>query len=246
MKRLVILPTLNEEASIAKTIEQINICDVIVCDGGSTDRTLDIVRSLEKPYLNCESGYGKVILEGFKFGLDNGYDQLIVMDCESHTFKEITPYLNGDYDILAGKREEVKKSLFRKIITAYGKRMIPVGGSTKVKDLSNGFRAYSKRFVQKVLSIKGIEEVPSYNFNSIVAFYAEGYKVYNFPMTYVAGKSGLTFKELVKSYNYRLSYNMQYDISEDIGITASLDDVVAFLKMHYSDEFVRFVIRRNK
>jgi len=191
MKRLVIIPAKNETKSIEATLEQVRGYDVIVCDGGSRDHTKAKARRMGAEVLICKSGYGRVILEGFKWGVARGYEQFVVMDCESHTFAEIEPYLNCGADVIAGLRGKEKKPWYRKVITRVGRRMMPKGVSTEIVDISNGFRAYSRSFIEYVLSLKDMDKVPSYTFNSIVAFYSNGWKVQQFPMTYVGGKSGL-------------------------------------------------------
>lgn len=209
MKRLVIVPALNEAKSIGATLNQLKGLDVVVCDGGSKDRTRAIAKRKGAIVLYGKSGYGKVILNGMRYGLENGYDQMIVMDCESHTFKDIEPYLGCGADVIAGKRGAEKKPLIRKIITRVGRKMVPKGVKPPITDISNGFRAYSRAFVERLLKVSDIASPPSYTWNSIVAFYMEGWNVVEFPMHYVGGKSGLNAWELLKAWSYRVRYRVQ-------------------------------------
>ncbi len=194
--------------------------------------------------LECPSGYGKVILEGMKYGLDKGYEQFIVIDCESHTFSEIVPFLDSGADVIAGQRHEEKKPLHRKIITQVGRRMIPHGAKTEIVDISNGFRAYSRRFVERILAIKGVENIPSYTFNSIVAFYSDGWDVVQFPMSYIGGKSGLTPWELWKAWTFRATYQME--VPPLPPVQATTEDIQAYLRLMYGPQFEEFVRRRHK
>lgn len=247
MKRLVIVPARNEARSIRATLNQLASEDVIVCDGGSKDSTRKIARRMGVEVMLCKSGYGKVILEGMKLGLARGYDQFIVLDCESHTFEEIAPYLDSGADIIAGLRKSEKKPWYRKLITQVGRKMMPQGVKTEIVDISNGFRAYSKRFVEYILNLKGMDRVPSYTFNSIVAFYTNGWKVVQFPMTYIGGKSGLTAWELLKAWAFRVSYKMQTPSPEpEPEVEPNLEDVVAFLKNFHGNSFTGFVKRNHK
>lgn len=246
MKRLVIVPSKNEGKSIRSTLKQLEGEDVVVCDGGSTDSTKKIARLLGVPVLNCASGYGKVILEGFKYGLPMGYKQFVVIDCESHTFSEIVPFLESGADVIAGLRHGEKKPWYRKAITQFGRKMIPLGASTDIVDISNGFRAYSREFVEYLMTIEGLDKVPSYTFNSIVAFYSNGWKVEQFPMSYIGGKTGLTIKELLKAWFFRVNYKMQIAEKTPAYFDPTEADVVAFLKMQFGDEFVNFCNRRKR
>lgn len=246
MKRLVIIPAKNEGKSIRKTLEQVKGYDVVVCDGGSKDTTCRIARKMGATVLFGRSGYGKVILNGFRYGLTQGYDQMIVMDCESHTFAEIVPHLDCGADVIAGLRKGEKKPWYRKIITQVGRKMMPQGVTTEIVDISNGFRAYSRRFVEHVLSLE-MEEVPSYTFNSILAFNCGGFAVQQFPMSYIGGKSGLTLWELFKAWSYRVSYKIPEKSKAPIEpIEPTLEDVAAYLRMHHGPQFEMFCRRCRK
>lgn len=241
MKRLVLIPCKNEAKSIRKTLKQVQDEDVLVCDGGSKDTSLRICRELGVDYKRCKSGYGKVILEGMRYALEQGYEQVVVMDCESHTFSEIEPFLDCGADVIAGLRASEKKPWYRKAITKFGRKMMPNGVKTEIVDISNGFRAYSAKFVRYILSLKDMDKIPSYTFNSIVAFYSDGWKVQEFPMTYIGGKSGLTAWELYKAWSFRVSYQMQRPPVKEPFFEATHQDVVAFLKMHHGNGFVEYV-----
>jgi glycosyltransferase involved in cell wall biosynthesis len=243
MKRLVIVPAKNEGKSIRKTLEQLVGEDVIVCDGGSKDSTKRIAKRMGIKVLECKSGYGKVILEGMRYGLAEDYEQFVVIDCESHTFSEIVPFLDCGADVIAGQRHDEKKPLHRKIITQVGRKMKPEGAKTEIVDISNGFRAYSRRFVERILAIKDVENIPSYTFNSIVAFYSDGYDVVQFPMSYIGGKSGLTLLELMKAWTFRATYEMEKPPLPPV--YATTEDIQAYLRLMYGPQFDEFVRRRH-
>lgn len=57
----VVIPTLDEEAAIAGAIESVRSegeCEIVVADGGSTDRTLEIAERLAHRVLSCPKGRG--------------------------------------------------------------------------------------------------------------------------------------------------------------------------------------------
>lgn len=70
MKLSVIVPTFNEENSIAETLDALldlgNINEIIVADGGSSDKTIEIVETFQKvKILKCsEANRGKQMHEG--------------------------------------------------------------------------------------------------------------------------------------------------------------------------------------
>ncbi len=247
MKRLVIIPCKNEAKSIRATLKQVADEDVLVCDGGSKDTSLRICREMGVNYKRCKSGYGKVILEGMRYAIEMGYEQVVVMDCESHTFSEIEPYLECGADVIAGLRGKEKKPWYRKVITQVGRKMMPNGVKTEIVDISNGFRAYSRRFVEHVLSLPGVDNIPSYTFNSILAFNAGAFVVKQFPMTYIGGKSGLTTWELLKAWTYRVNYKLpEPPKPPEPVIEPTLEEVVAFLRLHHGNAFDSVIKNRRK
>jgi len=73
----VVLPVLNEEKGIAKTIKEIPVdklekmgykCEIIVVDGGSTDRSREIAKKLgAKVIVDPRPGYGNAYKTGFRY-----------------------------------------------------------------------------------------------------------------------------------------------------------------------------------
>ena len=75
MKITILMPALNEEESIAKTIEMIpfNVLneagfetDVLVVDGGSSDKTVEYAKSAGARVILSRKGYGRQYMAGFK------------------------------------------------------------------------------------------------------------------------------------------------------------------------------------
>jgi glycosyltransferase involved in cell wall biosynthesis len=109
-----VIPAYNEAATIALVIERIREhaadFDVLVIDDGSTDRTADLAeaagaRVLRLPF---NLGIGGAMQAGFRFALENDYDQMIQVDGDGqHDPAEIwrlQEALNGNADIACGSR----------------------------------------------------------------------------------------------------------------------------------------------
>ena len=63
----VVIPVLNEEEAIAAVLERIPrglVDDIIVADGGSNDRTVEIASANGARVLNLGRGYGLACMEG--------------------------------------------------------------------------------------------------------------------------------------------------------------------------------------
>jgi dolichol-phosphate hexosyltransferase len=100
---LVILPTLNEEAGLAKTLAELvqissfvegRLPEMLVVDGHSTDRTLEIARQYPCTILEQRSrGKGAAIREGLGWAREHGFDYVGVLDADATYPSERLPAL---------------------------------------------------------------------------------------------------------------------------------------------------------
>jgi dolichol-phosphate mannosyltransferase len=117
-RALVIVPTYNERANIAKLIETVLAqdprVDVLVVDDGSPDGTgaiVDTIRQRE-PRVNvlhraAKMGLGTAYLAGFRWALDAGYEYIFEMDADfSHDPGHIPAFLEAieGADVVLGSR----------------------------------------------------------------------------------------------------------------------------------------------
>jgi len=88
MKHVVIVPALNEEATIGGVIAEIKhnipFSDILVINDGSTDRTGDIALHEGALVVNhpFNLGYGTALQTGFRFAKKKGYEYAITMDAD--------------------------------------------------------------------------------------------------------------------------------------------------------------------
>lgn len=71
----ILMPSLNEELAIGKTLDNIPTqqlteagfqVEILIVDGGSNDRTVEIVKNKGVKIITCKKGYGLQYQEGFK------------------------------------------------------------------------------------------------------------------------------------------------------------------------------------
>ncbi|MBD2842736.1 glycosyltransferase [Erythrobacter sp. KMU-140] len=110
-----IIPALNEEASIGKTVRGIidaapsGLNQVIVADNGSTDRTAQIAREAGAVVVHeAERGYGAACLAGLA-ALPAETDVILFMDADLSDLPEeaqslIDPIISGDAQMVIGSR----------------------------------------------------------------------------------------------------------------------------------------------
>ncbi|MDR4503254.1 MAG: glycosyltransferase family 2 protein [Candidatus Scalindua sp.] len=112
MNTLITLPAFNEKKYVNDLISQIKEynLDILVIDDGSTDGTQKCLAEIDGIKLITHArnlGYGYTIIDAFNYGIVNGYEYLITMDCDGqHLPDEIPAFLDQipNYDIVSGSR----------------------------------------------------------------------------------------------------------------------------------------------
>ena len=101
-----IIPTLNEEKTIEETLRILSSYhgyhEIIVSDGGSTDRTLEIAQKYTKNIIKHAGYYRQTIAEGRNVGAFNAKgDYIVEIDADTHI-----PDINNFFKILVKKFED--------------------------------------------------------------------------------------------------------------------------------------------
>lgn len=162
MKLIIQIPCYNEEKSLPitlnalpKEIEGIDEIEVLIINDGSTDKTVEVARSLgvkhivEMPH-NC--GLAKAFVAGINTALSLDADIIVNTDadnqyCADDIEKIIKSILNGSADIVIGSRPVSKIqhfSLLKKMLQKLGSFVMRLISSTDVEDAPSGFRAFSR------------------------------------------------------------------------------------------------------
>jgi dolichol-phosphate mannosyltransferase len=102
VKRLVAIPVFNEEPHIRGVLECIRKYfdgDLLIVNDGSTDGSTEIIESLKTVFRvthlarTDNIGYGRSVIDSFKFALQNGYDHLVTIDCDEQHEPKFIPEL---------------------------------------------------------------------------------------------------------------------------------------------------------
>jgi dolichol-phosphate mannosyltransferase len=164
-KCLVIIPIYNEEAHVKEVVQEVlkRTCQVLLVNDGSTDGTLEAIKSFTGYHLidhEKNEGYGKSLIDGFGFSMENNYDFVITMDCDKqHEPSHIVQFFDAveESDIVSGSRylpesnasgiatpsdrRDINEIITRRInqITGYG-----------ITDAFCGFKAYKVSALRKL------------------------------------------------------------------------------------------------
>ncbi|MBI3794374.1 MAG: glycosyltransferase family 2 protein [Nitrospinae bacterium] len=108
MRRLVAVPVFNEERHVRYVVEAIRRYyqdDLLFVNDGSTDGSAGLIESLKDEFriihLSRKNniGYGRSTADAFNFALQNGYDQLVTMDCDE---QHEPAHIPGFFEKIAG------------------------------------------------------------------------------------------------------------------------------------------------
>ncbi len=171
MNTLIALPAYNEKEGIGFIISQIKKynLDILVIDDGSTDGTQDQLSKIENINTIVHEknlGYGQTIIDAFKYGISNGYDSIITMDCDGqHIPDELQIFLTqiSNYDIVSGSRYLIQTNKLDPQIPpdryAINIEITQILNETTTLNLTDsfcGFKAYKTDAIKKMkLTEKG-------------------------------------------------------------------------------------------
>ena len=163
MKLIVFIPAFNEESTIRDVIEavpgkieSVDDIQVIVIDDGSTDGTAASVASTDaiviSHHRNC--GIAQSFRSGLRACLEHGADIAVSIDADmqfdpTHIPAVIAPILHGRADLVVADRFSGQiRPDGMPLVKYYGNqvmtRLINVITGSQFRDVSSGFRAYSR------------------------------------------------------------------------------------------------------
>lgn len=159
MKTLIIVPAYNEELnipSLAKRLEEIGR-DYLIINDGSRDSTKEMLDEMNLCHLDLpiNVGLAKVTQIGFKYAVDYGYDQAIVIDGDGQHPPEyialLLDKLAQGYDYVIGSRfiEKKKPWTLRMIGSRFISMLIYIKTGKVIVDPTSGMRALGKRVLQQ-------------------------------------------------------------------------------------------------
>ncbi len=162
MKLVVQVPCLNEEQTlplvlqtIPKKIKGIDEIIVLIIDDGSTDKTIEIAKAHGvKHFVRHARNKGLAISfhDGVMKALALGADIIVNTDGDNQYPQEkigdlVQPIIEGQADMVIADRQVQSIEHFsrgKKIMQAFGTKILNAAAGTKVPDAPSGFRAYSR------------------------------------------------------------------------------------------------------
>ena len=215
-KSLVIIPTFNESDNIIQIIDEIfrleDNFNILVVDDNSPDKTANLVKE-KSPFFKDrlflierekKLGIGPAYIDGFKWAIKNGYENIFEMDADfSHNPLDLSRMqvflTQNGFDVVIGSRYKtgvnvVNWPIQRVLISYFASWYARIITGTPIMDLTSGFVGYKSNVIKDILD-KGVK-FKGYAFQIEMKFkaYNLNYKLYEIPIIFtdrIRGESKL-------------------------------------------------------
>ena len=222
MSVLVLMPTYNEietlEHSVEQVLEQNPKVDILIIDdnspdgtGGLADRISNSNQRVKVLHRNKKLGLGLAYVEGFRWGLELNYRHFVEMDADgSHRPEDLVKLIaeSVDTDLVIGSRwipggEVTNWSAVRQFVSRFGNTYAAFMLKSRVKDMTSGFRIYSRELLQKLPL--GTMQAHGYAFQVEMTHRSElmGASIKEVPIKFVereGGRSKMTLAIVVEAF----------------------------------------------
>lgn len=209
MKTLIIIPTYNERDALPVQMVDVRkhapYTDILIVDDASPDGTGDWADAAARrdPRLSVlhrpgKQGLGVAYREGFRWGLERGYEVLVEMDADgSHQARQLPDLLAkvGEGGLVIGSRWVKGGSVVnwprrRKWLSVWANRYVRVALGITIKDATAGYRVFTADTLRQI--DLGTVESQGYGFQVDVCWRAlkAGVRVVEVPIEFVERTRG--------------------------------------------------------
>ena len=211
---LVIVPALNEEESLPRTLDEVRHAapgvDLLVVDDGSRDRTAEAARARGVPVL-CHAvnlGVGAALQTGFRWALEHGYAIGIQLDADGqHDPRDLeslaAPVREGRCDLAIGSRYVARTGYRAPLARRLGMKLfsgvVLLSTGSLIHDTTSGYRAYG-RAVMEVCRHDFPKDFPDAPL--LIDLARRGFRCLEVPVEMRERSAGRSFYTLGKSLYY--------------------------------------------
>lgn len=220
MKLSIVIPARNEEACIARTIENIEKIveiphEIIVVDDHSQDRTGEIVDSLRNKYSNLSlvknedgPGFSSAIKKGFSVVKEGAVVLMMADFCDDpRTVEVMFEKIKEGYDVVCGSRYmKGGKKIGGRCLQNFFSRLVGLSlhflKGIPTHDVSNAFKMYRREILDSI----NIEEAGfASSMEIVLKLYKKGYMITEVPTLWkgrTAGRSNFRLLKVARNYIY--------------------------------------------
>lgn len=211
MNILIVIPTYNEALNVEKLVNEIknNLQDerfsILFVDDNSNDGTIDLINKLKQENSNIhllqrpsKMGLASAYIDGFQYGIENGYEYFIQMDADfSHNPVYLPKFFDAfkSNDLIIASRNikggAVKNwGILRNLISKGGSLYSKIILNVPYCDLTGGFNGWSKEILQKIDLNKVISKGFSFQIEMKYRAYKNKANALEFPIIFEDRKFG--------------------------------------------------------
>lgn len=159
MKRMVLIPAYNEEATIPLVIRDIreHCQDIVVVDDGSTDFTGAVARdegAMVIPH-GQNKGYAEALRTGYRYALEHNYDGLVQIDADGQHDPGHIPELfrrGQSWDVVIGSRflgrQKYRSPMAKSVGVRIFRHIIQRETGLNITDPTSGYRYMYSRAIR--------------------------------------------------------------------------------------------------
>ncbi|MEK7583080.1 MAG: polyprenol monophosphomannose synthase [Patescibacteria group bacterium] len=213
MKSLIIIPTLNERdnliALIPEIFRHVPDAEILIADDHSQDGTKELARERVTVLDRItDRGYGKAVLDGFRWALKHEFKRIITMDADFSHDPAILPALISQLstsDVAIGSRyirggEIQNWSLHRRMLSRVANWYVRAVLGTRIQDNTTGYMGYRRGVIEGLLVYPPLAE--GYAFLVEVKYRIKNFRIAELPIVYAErreGKSKMSWKIIWES-----------------------------------------------
>jgi dolichol-phosphate mannosyltransferase len=227
-RNLVVIPAHNEEETIREVVSRaLRHADVSVTDDGSTDKTAEILKLLQK---ECREGrhhhalhiithpsathIPQGIQDGLRYASGAGYDLVATMDAGlSHDPDALPAFFshNSGTDVVIGSRKNPQHvPLHRRAVSSMARIVVNYSLTDSyfnllgpgIKDCTSGYRRYSKRACALIAGTKLQSKAFDFHMEALALCYRAGMTVQEIPISYVFSNSSFNKNVLKQAIRF--------------------------------------------
>jgi len=203
---IIIIPAYNEEETIEELIIRAKkFADVCVINDNSNDATPEILEKFSDIHVIHHEKNTHIpggLLDGMRYAVAQGYEYGIAIDAGlSHNPDEIPHFIDHPHSDLAIGTRTVKTNtpLYRKVLSFVGNIIYnsslefpaSIFKRKYYKDISSGYRRYSKNAMQLIISKKTESKSFDILFETVMYIYRNRLTISEVPITYDFSNSSL-------------------------------------------------------
>ena len=211
MKKIVVIPTYNEQDNIWNIIESIheNVEDIhiLVVDDNSPDGTANIVKDIiatdERVHLierAGKMGLGTAYCEGFRWALERNFEIIMEMDADfSHNPEVIPNFLKEieNYDLVIGSRYisgvNVVNWPLSRLILSYGANMYSrIITGMPIMDATGGFKCFRAEYLKQIDLSKIKSNGYGFQIEMNYRLWKKGARIKEIPIIFIDRRSGVS------------------------------------------------------